>query len=127
MWITTNILNWSRHFEKTNWTIIILFCLQTKQTWELVGIDLVGPFKETSTGFKYVMTRTCLFSKWVEAEPIKAKSAECVCEVLVKWIHRWGVPLKILSDRGKEFNNNVCNRIFSILEYAIPEYQSNLY
>ena len=108
MWITTNILNWSRHFEKTNWTIIILFCLHT-------------------TGFKYVMTGTCLFSKWVEAEPIKAKSAECVCEVLVKWIHRWGVPLKILSDQGKEFNNNVCNRIFSILEYAIPEYQSNLY
>ena len=74
---------------------------------ELVGIDLIGPFKETATGFKYVLSGTCLFSKWVEAEPIKAKSAECVYQGLVKWIHRWGAPLKILSDQGKEFNNKV--------------------
>ena len=26
---------------------------------------------------------------------------------MVKWIHRWGAPLKILSDQGKEFNNKV--------------------
>ena len=60
-------------------------------------------------GFKYIVSGTCLFSKWVEAEPIKAKSAECVYQVLVKWIHRWGAPLKILSDQGTEFNNKVCN------------------
>ena len=40
-------------------------------------------------------------------KPIKAKSAECVYQGLVKWIHRWGAPLKILSDQGKEFNNKV--------------------
>ena len=56
------------------------------------------------------MSGTCLFSKWVEAEPIKAKSAECVYQVLVKWIHRWGAPLKILSDQGTEFNNKVCHK-----------------
>ena len=39
-------------------------------TLELVGIGLTGPFKETSMGFKYVLLETCLFSKWVEAEPI---------------------------------------------------------
>ena len=42
------------------------------------SIDLIGPFKETSRGFKYVMSGTCLFWKWVEAEPIKGKSADLV-------------------------------------------------
>ena len=66
----------------------IIFYFQAKQPWELIGIDFIGLFKETSMGYKYVVSGTCLFSKWVEAEPIKAKSAECVYRVLLKWIHR---------------------------------------
>lgn len=59
------------------------------------------------TGFKYILSGTCPFSNWVEAEPTKAKSEECVYQALVKEIHRLGVPLKVLSNQGKEFNNNV--------------------
>ena len=67
------------------------------------------------------MTGTCLFSKWVEAEPITAKSAECVYQVLVKWIHCWGVPLKILSDQGTEFLY-ICNMYVIFL--SLPEFAS---
>ena len=87
-----------------------IFYVYAKQPWELVGIDLIGPFKKTSRSFKDVMSGTCLLSKWVEDEAIKAKSAECVYQVLVKWIHRWGAPLKILSDQRTEFNNKVCHK-----------------
>ena len=35
--------------------------------WDTIGIDLIGPLPETSRGSKYIMTVSCLFSKWPEA------------------------------------------------------------
>ena len=31
------------------------------QPWDTVGIDLIGPFHETTTGYKYVLTVTYFF------------------------------------------------------------------
>ena len=40
-------------------------------TWDVVGIDLMGPYVETERGNKYIFTATDLFSKFVFARPIK--------------------------------------------------------
>ncbi|XP_035673136.1 N-fatty-acyl-amino acid synthase/hydrolase PM20D1-like [Branchiostoma floridae] len=83
--------------------------IYTSEPWELVGIDLIGPFKTSPRGHKYAVTATCLFTKWVEAEPIADKSAKSVFYALNRWIHRWGAPRKILTDQGSEFNNQMVN------------------
>ena len=82
-------------------------CFQTYQPWEVIGIDMIGPFKETGRGHKYCVTATCLFSKWTECEPVKDKSADSVLYALGKWVYRHGAPLRIITDQGKEFNNKV--------------------
>ena len=94
-------------FKPTHDVLHFVHMLQTSEPWELVGIDLIGPFKTSPRGHKYAVTATCLFTKWVEAEPIADKSAKSVFYALNRWIHRWGAPRKILTDQGSEFNNQV--------------------
>ena len=88
---------------------------QVKQPWAVIVVGLIGPLKETAMGHRYILTGTCLFSKWVEAEAITDKSIQCVFQGLMKWIHRWGAPFKILCDQGKRFDHNVCVRHFTKL------------
>jgi transposase InsO family protein len=74
-----------------------------------VHMDLYGPLQTRSiSGAKYVMVITDAFSKYTELAAIKDKSAETVARAFFeKWICRHGVPRTIISDRGKEFLNNV--------------------
>lgn len=41
------------------------------QVWDMIGVDLIGPLPTTSQGNKYIMTVSCLFSKWPEATALK--------------------------------------------------------
>ena len=43
--------------------------------WNQVGMDLIGPLKETPRGNKYIVTLTDYFSKWAEAAPLQDKCA----------------------------------------------------
>lgn len=70
-------------------------------------MDLTGPLPRTQAGHQYILTATDYFSKWVEAFPLKTKSAMEVAENLCKMIYRHGCPERILSDQGREFVNEV--------------------
>lgn len=80
---------------------------QVSNVWELVGIDLTGPLPKTVNGNIYILTATDYFSKWVEAFPLKTKSAAEVGQHLCSMIYRHGCPKRILSDQGREFVNQV--------------------
>ena len=94
--------------------------------WSQVGIDLIGPFKRTERGHRflvhtrskvivlffpkhcrYIMTMSCYFSKWVEAFPICDKLAECVARALYSAYCRHGAPDEVITDQGREFVNKV--------------------
>uniref|UniRef100_A0A8C4ZJ16 Integrase catalytic domain-containing protein n=1 Tax=Gadus morhua TaxID=8049 RepID=A0A8C4ZJ16_GADMO len=85
-----------------------LQCIQVSAVWDLVGIDLIGPLPKTVDGFQYILTATDYFSKWVEAFPLKTKTAAEVGRHICSIIYRHGCPKRILSDQGKEFVNEVC-------------------
>ncbi|GFT14493.1 hypothetical protein TNCV_4004511 [Trichonephila clavipes] len=56
------------------------------------------------------------FTKWPEAYPIPDQEATTVAEVLVQhWISRFGVPLQLHSDQGRNFDSAVCKRLCEIL------------
>ena len=55
------------------------------------------------------------FSKWTEAFPIKDTCADTVADVLVnKIILRFGMPLVIHSDQGREFENGLMKSLCSL-------------
>ena len=54
--------------------------------------------------------------KWTEAFPIKNKCADTVADILVeKIILRFGMPLVIHSDQGREFANGLMKSLCSLL------------
>ncbi|TNC93563.1 MAG: putative integrase core domain protein, partial [Rhodocyclaceae bacterium] len=75
--------------------------------FERVHIDLVGPLAN-SKGYRYILVMVDAFTKWVEAIPLRDKSAETVAwAVLTTWVTRYGWMDRIHSDQGTEFENQV--------------------
>lgn len=70
------------------------------------GIDLIGELPKGKGGVKYVMVDVDYFTKWVEAEPLATITAgklkEFVCRAI---ICRFGIPFKLISDSGKQFDS----------------------
>ena len=77
------------------------------EVWHTVGVDLIGPLPETCRGNKYIMTVSCLFSKWPEATALRDKGADGVAEFLFKCFMWRGCCHVRISDQGREFVNQV--------------------
>jgi transposase InsO family protein len=55
---------------------------------------------------------TDYFTKWAEAVPIKNKRKETVAHAIYKeWYCRHGIPYQLQSDQGKEFTNDLLERL----------------
>ena len=83
----------------------------TKQPFEIVGVDILGPFVTSTDGYSYVLVCVDLFTSWVEAVPLKEITANEVCAAFFKIIiSRHGCPMKLISDRGKQFESKLFTR-----------------
>ena len=70
--------------------------------------DITGPFPTTSRGNKYILVVTDTFSKWSEAYPIPDQTAPtCAQYLLNEMIARFGCPLDIHSDQGRNYESNI--------------------
>jgi len=87
------------------------------EPWERVAIDLTGPHPTSKSGHVYILTVIDLFTKWAEAIPLRNKEAVTVARALLDVVFsRFGIPLQLLSDNGKEFDNIVLKEICRLLE-----------
>ena len=64
---------------------------------------------ETIDKYIGVMVITDAITKYPWAKPIKSKTAIEIASVLREYICVFGPPKTILSDRGREFNNEIVN------------------
>jgi len=76
----------------------------TSYPFEMLAIDILGPFKISSDGFSYVRVCIDLFTSYVELGALKTITAEEVAETIFDLIiTRHGCPTKILTDQGRQF------------------------
>lgn len=76
----------------------------------------MGPLPQSSSGNRYVVVTTDLFSKWAEAFPIKSTDSETLAKLLVdEVICRYGVPPCLHSDQEANLTSNLmatlCKRL----------------
>ena len=90
-------------------------------------IDLTGPHPKSERGHLWILTCMDSFTKWTEAFPLRNKEAETVAKVLVEQVFtRFGTPLSVLSDQGKEVDGRIMNeicRLFGIEKLRTSPYK----
>jgi len=78
-------------------------------------MDILGSFPTTSSGNKYLIIVDC-FTKWVEAFSLKNIRAKIVAEIfLSQVVSRYGIPLEIYTDQGRNFESKLFLKLMEIL------------
>jgi hypothetical protein len=77
-------------------------------TWPFTcwGLDMIGPFPTAPGGFNRVLVAIDKFTKWIEVKPVTCPKADRVLDFLDELVHRYGLPHRIITDLGSNFNNH---------------------
>ena len=85
----------------------------------------MGPFSTALRQLKFLVVSIDYFTKWVEAEPLATITEKSICTFV--WrniICKYGIPRVLVSDNGKQFDNNAFRDFCS--ELGIRNHYSSL-
>ncbi len=84
--------------------------------WSDLQIDWVGPLPRSTWGNKFFLTMVCEFTKWKECLPAPNDTAETTACLLMNHIFsRFGLPLRVNSDRGTHFTAEIMQEVWKLL------------
>lgn len=81
-----------------------IYVSQVDEQWEADLVDM-QEFSTKNNGFKYILTVIDILSKYLWAIPIKSKNSKNIVLAFDN-IFKTRKPLKIKTDKGREFENN---------------------
>ena len=89
--------------------------IRARYPLECVAWDVMGPLPESRSGNKFILVIVDVFSRWTEAYPVPNALAETLADSLWKnFISRFGPPKRIHSDRGRNLNADVVQRLYKM-------------
>ena len=88
---------------------------QVGSPMERIAVDVLGPLPKTRNGNKYLLICMDYFTKWPEVYPIANQETDTIAKVLVEeFVCRFGAPLHIHSDQGRNFCSKVFNEMCTL-------------
>ena len=95
------------------------------EPFQKVAFDLVGPLPRTSSGYKYLLTAMCLYTKFPVAIPLKRVDNHTVLEALMDVFSVYGFPEELLTDQGSVFTSHLTQLVcktFGIVKLQTSPY-----
>ena len=81
---------------------------------EYVSID-IAVLPPDDSSFKYMLLIGDVFSKYIEAVPMKDQRAITVCQAFREsWVFKHGSPYFLLSDQGSNVDGNLIHELCKI-------------
>ena len=88
----------------------------SEKPFQVLHIDLIGPFAKSKNGFQYALTMCDRFTRYLEIVPLKNMTAKtCAQAIVQKWICTFGIPQSIISDQGTQFEGHIFTHLCRIL------------
>ncbi len=91
------------------------------------GLDIMGPFLIGAKQAKFLVAAIVYFTKWVEVEPLATITEKNVGNFVWKAvICRFGIPMVLISNNGKQFDNQpfreICSQLNIRNHFSLPRY-----
>jgi hypothetical protein len=67
---------------------------------------MIGTLPTAPSGFNRVLVAIENSTKWIEVKPVTCPKADRVLDFLDELVHRYGLPHRIITDLGSNFNNH---------------------
>ena len=81
--------------------------ITTERPMQIVAMDVVGPLPKSDRGNTYALVMTDHFTRWPVVYSTDDIGAETVARKLRDFIHVYGCPEELLSDRGSNFTSSL--------------------
>lgn len=70
-----------------------------------ISIDCTGPLNRSNNGYVYVLTITCMFSRYLTCIPLRNIKTSSIIKALTNYITNHGIPKNLISDNGSNFTS----------------------
>jgi hypothetical protein len=91
--------------------------MQVGSPLDRLATDIMGPLPVTPRGNKYILVVTDWFTKWVEVFPVPDFTAKTCARLIVnEVIGRYGCPIDIHSDQGRNYESILFYELCRMLE-----------
>ena len=95
------------------------FSVPVTDRFQCVHMDIVGPLPPSkplnepyTTDLSYLVTFADRATRWLEAVPVSDIRAETIAAAFLSvWISRFGVPLFVVTDRGRQFESEIFSHL----------------
>ena len=91
--------------------------MRTGAPMDRLAVDILGPLPLSKRGNKFIQVVTDAFSKWVEVKALPTQTAiDCAEHLVDEVFSRYGCPLDLHSDQGRNYEAHLLKEICRLLE-----------
>ncbi|XP_004586344.2 gypsy retrotransposon integrase-like protein 1 [Ochotona princeps] len=118
--VTNDVKQWvyaCQHCQVAKNTVILTskqHLLKVESPWNVVTVDLAGPFHASSKSHMYAVIMTDWFTKWVVILPLCDVSASEISKAIINIFFLYGPPQKIIMDQRDEFIQQINAELYGL-------------